>query len=302
MTLFYTFLSAVILGSAFYVAMTSKAKTPRDGIMVVLGFATVFVLVYYLIQFMAPYFLRTAPGFTQRQFDGVFSGQQYQDITEQIGNTLQGADPLRASINSGSEQYTYADLVTPTPAISVVATAEPVYTDNVQPAPAPSEAAPEAAPAPTPIPTATPDPQVTALVQDLYAYKEVGNVAAGEQVIEQILALDPGNPDAMREQQSITAARGIVGQWDQLGYRQGGQRSRFNIRDGADISSYLSGFTYRVEVSADAIGLSTEAEEAVIVVTSPGWLFNYQIRLARIHLVNLGAPNVGDIIDMTGGR
>ena len=115
MTLFYTILSISIVGVALYVAVSSRTKNPKEGFLAVAGWLTVFILTYYSIQFLAPYFLRTAPGFTQRQFSGVFSGREYQDITEQIGGTLQGTDPIRASINSGGEMaYTVIDVATPT--------------------------------------------------------------------------------------------------------------------------------------------------------------------------------------------
>ena len=301
MTLFYTILSAVIIGMALYVALNSKAKTPNDGILVVLGFITVFILAYYSIQFLAPYFLRTAPGFTQRQFSGVFSGQEYQDITEQIGSTLQGADPIRASINSGGEMaYTVTDVATPTSGapVAAVEAAPPVITDLVIASPTPVVAQPTAVPPPVP----TTNPQAIGLLQQLQAYKDAGNIMGGEWAVDQILAIDPNNAAALSEKQAITAAYGLMQQWDQLGYREGGQRSKFTIADGADIASLLSGFTYLVESSQDVIGLSTEAEAAMIIVTSPGWLLNHPILLARIHLINLGAPDEGDIINLQGGR
>jgi hypothetical protein len=298
MTLFYTLLSAAILGSALYVALNSRAKSPKDGALAVLGFITVFVLVYYSIQFLAPYFLRTSPGFTQRQFSSVFSGEQYQDITEQIGNTLQGNDPIRAAINSGGEQieYTYADVVTATPAAPTPA--------------APAMSAIEVAPTvqvvqpvqPEPTPAPTQDPRVAAMIQELYTYKDAGNLPSGEIIVDQILALDPGNAVALAEKQSITAAWGVIDSWKVLGLQERGPRSKFVIRDGADITDYLRGFSYQVKSSRDQIGLSTEAEGAAIVVTTPGWLRGRQVLLARIHLVNLGAANEGDTIDLTGGQ
>ena len=302
MTLFYTILSISIVGVALYVAVSSRTKYPKEGFLAVAGWLTVFILTYYSIQFLAPYFLRTAPGFTQRQFSGVFSGREYQDITEQIGSTLQGVDPIRASINSGPGgpvDYSVADLVTPTPVISVIESAPPVITDITQPTAVPPSAE-VVTDVPTPAPTV--NPQVAGLIDQLYAYKDAGNIMGGEWAVEQILAIDPNNQIALAEQRAIVAAWGLADQWDQLGYREGGQRSKFTIADGADITSILSGFTYRVESSQDVIGLSTEAEAAMIVVTSPGWLLNHPILLARIHLINLGAPDEGDTINLQGGR
>jgi hypothetical protein len=299
---FYTALAVSILALSIYVALSTRPKDPKQGALVVLGFFTVFVLTYYLVQFAGPYFIRTAPGFTERQFSGVFEGGDYRDITERIGDVYDGVDPARAAINSGGSDDTIITVVTATPGAVAAAPESAVTIVDILPTlvptdiPVQTEAAPTAVSPPTPVPTA--NPSIILLLEDLQEYKSVGDMSNGEIVVNQILSLDPANRIALAEQRNISYAREILSSWQGLGIQESGVRSRFAIRDTTEAQALLTGFSYRVKSSTDVIGLSTEAEAAAIVVQTPGWLYGRQILLARIHLVNLNALDEGGIINL----
>lgn len=263
--------NAAIIGLAGYITWRNKPKRIRQALEGSVAYLLMFLITANVLQGFLPFYITRSQARTAQQWGSVWD-EAYGEAKPYVDRAANWFGPV-----GDSEQTPAPDLVveTATPTAPTDAGAAPgaaaVVVDRATPAPAP-----------TATPTLLPNPQVVAYSNALAAAKAQNDRQAAAVAIQELLAINPMNEQALQAQVEIAAAETRIQHYLELGNIQLQIAKRDDWQQ--EVTETLHGGSFYIVADGARTTDFACQEVATVRDETPGWTNGTRFGLPRCYL------------------